>query len=284
MGDRYLTDLADVIVVAGLAVVEYGDWRRRARSSGGYTAGLPNHVMVHHTASSASPESDVAYIADNADTAPIANLYLARDGAVWVIAAGATNTNGSGSAPWPGGCPDDQMNTHAIGIEAANNGVGEPWPLVQQDAYLTLCHALCAAYAIPADHVRAHWEWAPGRKIDPAGPSHWATGTASWDMPEFRVDAAGNGSTPPQPTPTPEDDMPAYGPYLIQATGADGTPNGRVYACDRQFMTVRWLPTEESLAGYRWQLRQAGATAPELGDGAPIMAVDTIAAFGVIIA
>jgi hypothetical protein len=213
VGSRYLTDLADVCRAAGLVVVEVDGWERRARGSGGYDGGRPTHVMVHHTASNpgSDPDGDVGYIASGSENAPLANLYLSRTGDVWVIAAGATNTNGSGSAPWPGGCPDDQMNTHAIGIEAANNGVGEPWPHVQQTAYVALCAGLCAAYGIPTDLVRAHFEWAPGRKIDPAGQSMYAAGSSSWAMDPFRDDVAADQlpePTPIPPTPEGDDDMP----------------------------------------------------------------------------
>jgi len=214
MGSRYLTDLVDVCRTAGLVVHIVDGWERRARGSGGYDQGRPTHVMAHHTASGpgSDPDGDVAYIATGSENAPLANLYLSRTGEVWVVAAGATNTNGSGSAPWPDGCPDDEMNTHAIGIEAANGGTGEPWPYVQQVAYTALCAGLSAAYDIPADLVRAHFEWAPGRKIDPAGQSMYAAGSASWQMDLFRADVrAGDTPEPTPPTPTPEpadeDDM-----------------------------------------------------------------------------
>jgi hypothetical protein len=210
VGSRYLTDLADVCRAAGLVVHEVDGWERRARGSGGYDQGRPTHVMVHHTASgpSSDPDGDVAYIATGSADAPLANLYLSRSGEMWVIAAGATNTNGSGQAPWPGGCPDDQMNTHAIGIEAANAGTGEePWPHVQQTAYVALCAGLCAAYGIGPDLVRAHFEWAPGRKIDPAGQSMYASGSSSWAMDPFRDDvAADQQPEPPTPPPDPEED------------------------------------------------------------------------------
>jgi hypothetical protein len=212
VGSRYLTDLVDVCRGAGLVVHIVDGWERRARGSGGYDPGRPTHVMVHHTASGpgSDPDGDVAYIATGSPDAPMANLYLSRTGDVWVVAAGATNTNGSGSAPWPGGCPNDQMNTHAIGIEAASTGTGEPWPYNQQVAYVALCSALCLAYGIGADLVRAHFEWAPGRKIDPAGQSMWASGSSSWAMDQFRDDVA-TDQHPQPPTPTPEpvedDDM-----------------------------------------------------------------------------
>ena len=163
--------------------------------------------MIHHTASNpgSDPNGDVAYIATGATDAPLANLYLSRTGEVTVIAGGATNTNGSGTAPWPGGCPDDSMNTHAIGIEAANNGVGEAWPHVQQVAYVNLCAALCMAYDIDTSLVRGHAEWAPGRKIDPAGQSMYAAGKATWNMDVYRVDVA-EATAPEPPTPQPEED------------------------------------------------------------------------------
>lgn len=88
---------------------------------------------------------------------------------------------------------------------------------------------------------------------------------------------------PPMPPTPPEDDMARIGPYLIQATGKDGTPAGRVYATDGNFMTIRWLETEEQLAGYRWTMTHYGCKAPELAPDGPIEPIDTIGAYGVVI-
>lgn len=221
MGATYLTSLATVCRAAGLVVHEVAGWERRARGSGGYDPGRPTTVMIHHTASNApsDPTGDVAYITTGSPVAPIANLYLSRSGEVWVIAAGATNTNGAGTCNWAGGCPPNQMNTHAIGVEAANDGLGEFWPRKQQDAYVILVAALCAAYDIPADLVRAHHEYAGGRKIDPAGPSDWAVRTASWNMDRFRDDVA--VELTPEPTPPPQEDDMATFPFIMRnrATG-----------------------------------------------------------------
>lgn len=186
----FLTDMADVLRAAGLRVMETPGWQQRAYPKwGGYTA-MPTHVMVHHTASKATPPQDLNYIL-NTPLSPIGNLYLDRSGVFWIVAAGQAVTNGKGSSqPWAGGVPDDQMNHYSISIEAANDGVGEPWPVAQTDAYVRGCKALCVAYGIPSSHVRGHFEWAPGRKIDPAGPSPWAIGKASWDMNRFRTDVA----------------------------------------------------------------------------------------------
>jgi hypothetical protein len=200
MGGLYLTDLADVVRRAGLTVTEVGSgpsqtgtaWKTRARGSGGYSSGRPNAVMVHHTASGASADGwgDANYCTFSDSDKPLCNLYLSRKGQVWVCAAGATNTNGSGGPLGP--VPKDSMNSCAIGIEAGNNGTGEPWPDVQQDAYVTLASALCSAYGIPTSQVYSHAEWAPSRKVDPAGPSRWAK-SGTWPMDPFRSDVAGGG-------------------------------------------------------------------------------------------
>jgi hypothetical protein len=204
MGDRYLTDLADVCRRTGWPVIEVDGWQRRARGSGGYAAGKPDHVMIHHTASGPSSDGwdDVNYCTFGDDDAPLCNLYLSRVPEIFVCAGGATNTNGSGSDPchW---IADDTMNSSAIGIEAGNDGVGEPWPEAQQAAYVDLVAELDAAYGIGAAQCHAHFEWT-SRKVDCAGPSRWAT-SGSWDMAGFRGNVVG-GTPPPEPTPEPTGD------------------------------------------------------------------------------
>ena len=212
MGDRWLLELADVCRQSGYPVVEVEGWQHRARSSGGYGDGKPDHVMCHHTASGPASDGwpDVDYMTFNHTDAPLCNLYLSRDGTIYVCAGGATNTNGSGDCPH---LSPDTMNTSAIGIEAGNDGVGEHWPEVQQSAYVTLCRVLCDAYRIPLDHCHGHAEWAPSRKIDMAGNSRYANGGATWNFDAFRADIAGSPTPAPgEPVPAPpeEEDMSRY--------------------------------------------------------------------------
>jgi hypothetical protein len=198
VGDRYLTDLAAVLRAAGQTVYEEAGWQTRARSSGGFDPGQPCAIVVHHTASSTNPANDVAYICHGAEYAPISQLLLDRTGVWWVCAAGAANHAGAGG-PW-GPLPLDGANARTIGIEAANAGTGEPWPESQQSAYVAGCAALCAAYAIDPANIACHSEWAPGRKIDPAGPSRWAPAGGTWPGDAFRAsvaDAAGTGVAGP---------------------------------------------------------------------------------------
>jgi hypothetical protein len=195
---RYLTDLFDVLAPVVPVIVQPG-WETRARASGGYADGQPSTIVIHHTASSsgADPDGDLAYITTGATYAPISNLYLSRSGTCYVVAAGATNHAGSGGPGW--GMPLDGANSRSIGIEAANNGTGEPWPTVQQDAYVAIVQALCDAYGIAHDNVISHAMWAPTRKIDPFGPSRFGQGT--WDIAKFRAELTDPTQPPEWPKP-----------------------------------------------------------------------------------
>lgn len=211
MGARYLLELANVLRAAGISVNEGdGKWHFRARATGGYEAGRPTHVMWHHTASPASwdGQKDYEYIAWGKEFAPIANLYIDRQGVVWVCAGGATNTNGVGKDTWGGGVPENRMNEYAIGVEIGNNGVGEAYSAAQRMAVLKTGVVLGKNFNIPVGHQRAHFEWRPNGKIDPAGPpSPWARPGDQyqrWDMDQFRGDIwlAGLPPTPPVTPPT----------------------------------------------------------------------------------
>ena len=245
MGSRYLTDLADVLRAAGLDVIEMDGWKNRARGSGGYDSGRPNHIMVHHTASGASSDGwpDANYCTLNDDDAPLCNLYLNRAGSVWVCAAGATNTNGSGTDPC-GVTNKDSMNSSAIGVEAGNVGTGaEVWPAPQMDAYLVVCRALGGAYGIPDSRIHGHVEYSPGRKIDPAGPDRYATGSASWNMGQFRADASGASVPTPVPPNSDLEDEDMAKELLLQAK--DGAMAGALAVAPADMSRMFYLSTGE---------------------------------------
>jgi len=219
MGSRYLVDMADVLRAAGLQVTEQDGWQTRGRSSGGFDGNRPWCIMWHHAASApgASAESVANYASYGSDVAPVCNLVLGRDGAVIVCAAGATNTNGSGG-PLDvslGRIPTDQMNTHAIGIEAVNTGTGEQWPQAQIDAYFAINNALANACGLAPSDLSSHAEWAPGRKIDPAtaaavvGPWRPASinSSGTWALDDIRNEAERRAGTMPPPT---QEDDPMY--------------------------------------------------------------------------
>ena len=193
MGSRYLLDLADVCRRTGYNVIEVEGWQYRARGSGGYNDWQTRPCLLHHTGFPAVvgrlAGHELLHV-QRRRRPTRATCTCQRVPEIYVCAAGATNTNGTGDCPH---LSPDTMNSSAIGIEAGNHG-GHPWPEVQQDAYLELVSVLCDAYDIPAAHVESHAEWAPSRKVDPAGESSWAPGTGTWDMDDFRADL---GTTDP---------------------------------------------------------------------------------------
>jgi hypothetical protein len=150
--------LADTLRAAGLKVYEEPGWRNR-QSRPGFD---PQAVICHHTAT--GPE-----VADGAVRrllvvgrpdlpGPLAQCGLRRDGTWDLIAAGRCNHNGYG-----------RFGNDSIGVEAYNDGRGEPWPAVQLDSYQRGVAAICARMGWGPGRVLGHRESDPGRKIDPAG-------------------------------------------------------------------------------------------------------------------
>lgn len=166
-------DMKDIGLVAhlrkwGLKVQEKEGWRHRGRPYNFY----PKAIIVHHTASgsqSGNFASERIVTSGRSDLpGPLCQVLLGRDGTVKLIADGYANHAGYGGPR--AGIPANQGNTYSIGIEAENNGVGEPWSKKQLNAYYRLCAALLVWIGKPdANLVIGHKEWAPRRKIDPAG-------------------------------------------------------------------------------------------------------------------
>ena len=187
MGSRYLLDLADVCRRTGYTVIEVDDWPYRARGSGGYNDGKPDHVMLHHTGSPPSSDGwpDANYCTFGDEDAPLCNLYLSRTADIYICAAGATNTNGTGDCPH---LSPDTMNSSAIGIEA-NGGYGSS---VARRCSRTPTSPSSPPCATPTTSRTTTSSRTPnGRrrgKVDPAGESRWAHGSATWDEHAFRAD------------------------------------------------------------------------------------------------
>src|SRR5699024_9678783 len=124
-------------------------------------------VICHHTAgpkSGNSPSLNVVAYGRPGLSGPLAQLFLARDGTVYLVAAGVSYHAGRVSS-------SRYANSHAIGIEAENTGLSNdsPWPAHQVDAYAKLCKALIKEFGLSTSRVRGHKEVAVprGRKPDP---------------------------------------------------------------------------------------------------------------------
>ena len=155
-----LNDLATAVRKSGLPVVETQGWK--SRGHGPFVA--VETIVCHHTAGPSTGNMPSLGVVTNGRpglSGPLCNLGLARDGTVYVVAAGIA---------WHAGVVRSSayQNTHAIGIEAEATGTG-PWSSVQMDAYAKLCRALCEHYGIPISRVLGHKEVCSpaGRKIDP---------------------------------------------------------------------------------------------------------------------
>lgn len=155
-----LNNLAAVIRAAGLPVVEVPGWLGR-----GAELTRVSGIVLHHTAGPRTGDyPSLATVRDGRPgiPGPLSQIGLGRE-RVYVIAGGRANHAGVGS--WPG----ITGNSDTIGIEAESVGLGNDWTRFQIDAYPRLARALAVAYGVPAQRVIAHREWAPTRKVDPAG-------------------------------------------------------------------------------------------------------------------
>lgn len=149
--------LPDVLQAAGLNVKLLPKWEGRGADLSSLFG-----IVVHATVTPASvPDEAVARILRDGHSTlkgPLSQLGLDRSGTWWVIADGKCAHNGYGL--W---------RNNAIGIEAFNDGKGEPWPDAQVDAWHRGCAAICRHLDFDVSQVKAHRETDPHRKIDPHG-------------------------------------------------------------------------------------------------------------------
>lgn len=177
MGEAYmtysLTWLSLVLRAAGLVVKEQPGWQTRGH---GDMKGVKG-ILCHHTASNRNsgnaPSLKICTEGRPDLAGPLSQLVLGRDGTYYIVAAGKCYHAGKGS--WPPLGLADNGNSWLIGIEAENDGIGEPWPEVQMEAYEKGVAAMLRHLSLPIERVIGHKEYAPKRKTDP-----------SFDMEAFR--------------------------------------------------------------------------------------------------
>lgn len=156
------------VKAAGVRYRTVSGWQSRGHG----TMGTVQSVIAHHTAGPSkgnAPSLNVVAYGRTGLRGPLAQLFLARDGTVIVVAAGVS---------WHAGVVDSSrhQNSHAIGIEAEATG-RDSWPAEQMEAYAKLCKALIDEFHLPISEVQGHKEVAcpKGRKPDP-----------NFSMPDFR--------------------------------------------------------------------------------------------------
>lgn len=281
MGVMLLDYVADIYRGAGLDVIEVGErpgvagtaWKRRARSTGGYDAPGAQGQTVHHTGSRAEFDGwpDVNYMTFYAPAQPMTNTYVARPGTLYVCAAGATNTEGRGG-PWHD-IPVNGANPVVWSYEIGNDGRGEPYPVVQQDAIREACAVSLLFIGQqagwfkngPADFWRmfSHAEWAPNRKSDPWGPSRWSSGRRDmntiWNVRAMAADVWGRANQllglpkpPPVPPPSPvAPDMRRVNDGLYYVRRGDGPWSVAERAYGDPFWRAALIPTNPLEPGFK---------------------------------
>lgn len=185
------TWLPDVLRAAGLQCDIYPGAFERGHGDFGEIWG----VVCHHTGSFGETPRGIA---EHPALGLASQLYLSRDGKYTLCGVGIAWHAGAGA--WPG-LPANNANFRTIGIEAANDGGGQPgaphhrpWSDVQYGAYVAGVAAILGHLGRPADNAIGHKDW--------AGPAQGKWDPGGIDMNLFRGDVRGRmsgGKLPPAP-------------------------------------------------------------------------------------
>lgn len=188
-------------------------------------------VMIHHTGNARESAQSIRNGRPDL-SGPLANLHIAPDGTVTVVAVGVCWHAGIGSYPF---LPPNMGNWHMIGIELAwprdtsitpATQARELWPAAQIIAVRNVAAALCRRLSVGSDRVIGHKDYAA------AAQGKWDPGNL--DMPWFRAEVAkdlagfvfpgeGTATATPAPIPAP---MPAPNQYanILLYKGMVGLP------------------------------------------------------------
>jgi hypothetical protein len=174
--------LPEVLRAAGLTVREVDGWQSRGSDEWGPIVG----ITCHATAGTGTDAQEINVLLNGSTSAPppIAQLFLNRAGVWHVVASGRCNHNLSGWA----GPNEGHGNRSLIGVEAANDNVGEQWPPAQLDSYQRGVAALCRRLGVPAARVAAHHEHQPFPP--PPGETSTKTDPRGINMGDFRARVA----------------------------------------------------------------------------------------------
>ena len=160
------SNLATIARETGFPVVEVPGWTTRGHGPLGNHVGV---IVCHHTAGpeperTASNYPSLAVVRDGRPglEGPLAHYGIGFDATIYVFAAGLAYHAGTGG--WRG----LSGNSVALGIEAEDSGDGD-WTAAQLDCYPRLLAVICRFLGLDAGWICGHKEWAPGRKVDPAG-------------------------------------------------------------------------------------------------------------------
>lgn len=146
---------------------------------------LPDMLILHYTGVPSAEES-LAMLC-SAESGVSCHYLVDEQGGIIQMVDDHLRAWHAGVSSWQG---ESDINSRSIGIEIQNPGHGDGYPDFpprQMAAVAALCHDLIRRHAIPARHILAHSDVAPGRKIDPGEKFDWAylarEGIGHWVAP-----------------------------------------------------------------------------------------------------
>lgn len=123
--------------------------------------------MIHYTAMASCAEAQARLCDPQFEVS--AHWLISETGQALALVDEAHRAWHAGAGEWAG---LTDINSHSIGIELANTG-SQPFAEPQMVALEALLRGIMARWAIPAHHVIAHSDMAPGRKGDPGRRFDW---------------------------------------------------------------------------------------------------------------
>lgn len=165
------------------------EWRASPNFGERKNGATPDLIVLHYTAMD-SCEAACRTLC-NPDNEVSAHYLIGTDGHVIQMVDEAKRAWHAGAGTWQG---RGDVNSRSIGIEMSNTGFA-PFSAPLMDSLEGLLGGIMARWNIPASHVVAHSDFAPGRKIDPGRRFDWQRlarqGLAIWpDVGEGQADMA----------------------------------------------------------------------------------------------
>jgi N-acetylmuramoyl-L-alanine amidase len=131
----------------------------------------PDMIILHYTGMPTAEEAE-AWLCDPASE--VSSHYLVHeDGRIVQMVRESDRAWHAGKSSWRGNI---DVNSWSIGIEIVNPGHGLGYPAFPQgqiDAVIALCRDIIGRHGIVPDHILAHSDVAPGRKVDPGEKFPW---------------------------------------------------------------------------------------------------------------
>ncbi|HWK66015.1 MAG TPA: N-acetylmuramoyl-L-alanine amidase [Rhizobiaceae bacterium] len=131
----------------------------------------PEIILLHYTGM-LTGESAEAWLCDPASEVS-AHYLVHEDGRVVQMVRENDRAWHAGKGSWRG---RSDINSRSVGVEIVNPGhsFGYPdFPDTQIEAVIALCRDIAERHDVRPEHVLAHSDVAPGRKIDPGEKFPW---------------------------------------------------------------------------------------------------------------